>query len=74
MEIKIGVSHINREVVVETDESADDVSAKLADALASGTLFTVADSKGRQVLVPAAQIAYVELGAETARPVGFGAI
>lgn len=74
MEIKIGVSHINREVVVETDESAEAVAAMIAEALADGTLFTVADSKGRQVLVPAAQIAYVELGAETARPVGFGSI
>ena len=31
------------------------------------------DLKGRKVLIPAAQVAYVDLGAENARPVGFGA-
>ena len=32
------------------------------------------DDKGRKVLIPAAQVAYVDLGAEHARAVGFGAL
>ena len=32
------------------------------------------DEKGRKVIIPAAQIAYVELGSEHTRAVGFGAV
>ena len=74
MEVKIGIRNVARELAVETKSSADDVEAALADALAKNGVFTLIDEKGRKVLVPAAQVAYVDLGAENARPVGFGAL
>ena len=42
--------------------------------LRPGEWVRLTDAKGRQVLVPATQIAYVDLGQEHVRPVGFGAI
>lgn len=73
MEIKIGVRSIGRELTVETDESAEQIERSLRDALsAEGGLLVIAATKGRRVLVPAAQIGYVDLGQEHARPVGFG--
>ena len=74
MEVKVGIRHVGREVVVETKSSADDVESALADALAKNGVFTLIDEKGRKVLVPAAQVAYVDLGAEHTRTVGFGAL
>lgn len=74
MEVKIGVVHVNRDVVVETDESADELASRLERALADGSTFYVLDPRGRRVIVPAAKVAYLDLGAETSRPVGFGAI
>lgn len=74
MEVKIGIRNVARELAVETKSSADDVEAALADALAKNGVFTLIDEKGRKVLVPAAQVAYVDLGAEHARAVGFGAL
>lgn len=74
MEIKIGVQHINREVVIETEESAQAVEKSLAEAISSSGLFTVSDAKGRKVVVPGAAIGYVEFGVENARRVGFGAV
>ena len=46
----------------------------MAEALASNGIFSLTDDKGRKVLIPAAQVAYIDLGTENARPVGFGAL
>lgn len=74
MEVKIGIANVTRELVVDTEESADDVAASLAKALEAGGLWQLTDDKGRRVLVPVSGIGYVDLGAEAARPVGFGAM
>ncbi len=74
MEIKIGIQHVARELAVETDATAADIEASLRKALADGSLVALTDEKGRKVLVPADKIAYIDLGEEKARPVGFGSI
>lgn len=74
MEVKVGIHHVGREVSVETDESASAVEEALAVALKGDGLFVLTDDKGRRVLIPAAGIAYVDLGVEHARAVGFGAV
>ncbi|MFJ8644537.1 DUF3107 domain-containing protein [Streptomyces sp. NPDC093546] len=75
MEVKIGVQHAPREIVLESGLSAADVEAAVADALAGKTqLLSLTDDKGRKVLVPADRIAYVEIGEPSTRRVGFGAL
>lgn len=72
MEIRIGIANTGRELNFETDQAADDVKKSLADALDSGAPFvSFADTKGNSYIVPAASLAYVELGTEEARRVGF---
>jgi len=71
MEVKIGVQHAPRELVVETTESAEDVEAALNEALAAGSTLALTDSRGRRVLVPARNIAYVEVGGGVTGQVGF---
>ena len=71
MEVKIGVQHAQRELVVETDTSAEEVEARLAEAISDGGVFRLEDTKGRAVVVPADKIAYVELGVATSGTVGF---
>ena len=71
MEIRIGVQNVSREIVVETNLSADEVAALVAKAVAGGTL-ELTDTKGRRVVVPSAAIGYVDMGEETKRRVGFG--
>lgn len=73
MEIKIGVRNIGRELTIETEQTAEQVEQNLRAALASdGGLLVVEASKGGRILLPAAQIGYIDLGSEHARPVGFG--
>ena len=74
MEIKVGIQHVNREVVVETTETAVDVAKAFAEAIDSDGVFTVSDERGRRVLIPSSKIAYVDLGEEHARKVGFGSL
>lgn len=74
MEIKIGVQDIGRELAVETTATAAEVEAELKQALTDNGLLTLTDEKGRKVLIPAAKIAYIDLGQEKARPVGFGSL
>ena len=73
MEVKIGIHSVPRELVVETDTSADELERDLAAALTGDrAVFALSVSKGGKVLVPADKIAYVEFGAPEARRVGFG--
>ena len=71
MEVKIGVLHSSRELVVETNETADGVEKIVADAVASDGVIALTDSKGRKVIVPAAKLAYVEIGGGVVGQVGF---
>ncbi|MET7276923.1 DUF3107 domain-containing protein [Kribbella sp. NPDC005582] len=75
MEVKIGVQHVNRELVLESEQSPDEVQAQVADALSGkSNLLELTDEKGRRILVPADRLAYVEIGEVSIRKVGFGAI
>ncbi|MDO4898445.1 MAG: DUF3107 domain-containing protein [Rothia sp. (in: high G+C Gram-positive bacteria)] len=72
MEIKIGVLNVPTQVVIDSDESTSAIKAKVSEALANGGVLELTDAKGATILVPAAQIGYVELGAESKRRIGFG--
>ncbi len=74
MEIKIGIQEISRELTVETEATAAQVEKDLKQALAADGLLTLTDEKGRKVLIPADRIAYLDLGQEKSRPVGFGTV
>jgi hypothetical protein len=71
MEIRIGVQNVSREIVVETDKSSDDISALVTKALTGGVL-DLMDVQGRRVVVPSSALAYVQIGEEIKRRVGFG--
>ena len=72
MEVKIGVQNANRELVLDSSESADDVAKAVAAALSDQEgVLTLTDARGRKVLVPTAKLAYVEIGSPTAGQVGF---
>ena len=74
MEVKVGVQFAPRELTVESAQSAQEVAALVAAALADGGVLTLIDEKGRQLLVPAEKLAYVEIAESETRRVGFGSI
>ncbi|SDI77142.1 Protein of unknown function [Nonomuraea jiangxiensis] len=74
MEIKIGIRSVHRELIVETDLSAEQVEEAIRNALSAdrGGVFAITDVKGRRVVVPTASLGFVEIGEDESRPVGFG--
>ena len=71
MEVKIGVQNAQRELVLDTDSTPEDVEKLLGEALAGNGVLRLTDTKGRAVVVPGDKIAYVELGSPTSSTVGF---
>ena len=72
MEVKIGVQNTNRELVLDSSESADDVEKTVSAALTGDQqLLVLSDSKGRRVLVPSDKLAYVEIGTSNIGQVGY---
>ena len=74
MEVKIGVQNVAREITFETESSAEEVAAAVSAAIEKGTPLTLTGEKGRQVLVPAGVLGYVQIGETEKRGVGFGNI
>jgi hypothetical protein len=74
VEIKVGIQNVNREIVIESNESAATVEKDLTKALSGGGLFAITDERGRKVLIPSDSIGYVDIGQEGGRHVGFGAV
>ena len=72
MEIKIGIRHIAREIIVETSEAKEILMEKVSKAIEDGSLLQIMDDKGNTTLIPGSQISYVELGSDAKRHVGFG--
>jgi len=72
VEIRIGIVNTGRELGFETNESAEVVKSSVAQALDSGaTHVSFVDAKGSSYIVPTAALAYVEVGTEESRRIGF---
>jgi hypothetical protein len=74
VEVKIGIQSIQRELVLDTPSSPDEIERSLATALSNGGMFVVRDEKGGKILIPAEKIGYVELNGTEQRRVGFGSL
>ena len=73
MEVRIGVQHAPRELTLESAQSSDEVQELVAGALTGKErLLVLVDDRGRRVVVPADKLAFVEIGEESTRRVGFG--
>ena len=72
MEVKIGVQNTNRELVVDSSQSADEVEKAVTASLGGETkVLVLSDSKGRKIIVPSDKLAYVEIGTSTIGQVGY---
>lgn len=80
MEIRIGVVHSLKELVIELDEgkagektASDTVKALERSAANGGGLVWITDIRGRRVGIPTDKLAYVEIiSDEENQHVGFG--
>ena len=72
MEVKIGVQFANRELVIDSPLTGDEIAKAVSEALTGDSgMLLLNDTKGRRVIVPSEKLAYVELGTPTVGQVGF---
>ncbi len=74
VEVKIGVQYAAREIVLESGQTPEAVEKLVTAAIKAGGVLTLADERGRRVLIPVEKLAYVEIGEPPERRVGFGAM
>lgn len=76
MDVRIGVSQAPKELQIEIgdDVERDRLVAEVEAALSGeSAVLWLTDRKGRRIAIPAAKVAYVEIGSpDEARRVGFG--
>jgi len=75
VDIRIGIVQSMKEIDIELpeDDDRDQVIRQVEEALDNEKVLWFTDRKGRRVGVPAARIAYVEVGSpKSDRVVGFG--
>jgi hypothetical protein len=72
LEIRIGVANNPREIVFESKLDAQQVANLVSEGFKNKEqILKFEDERGRTIMVPADQIAYLEIGAEEVRRVGF---
>lgn len=72
MDVRIGIRDTARELSFESAQSAAEVEKQISNVLDTGAkALKLADSKGRLYVVPTDAIAYLEIGEEETRRVGF---
>ena len=75
MDIRIGVTDNPQPIVLQLadDTDRDDLKARIDTAISGGEgVLWLTDDKGKEVAVPAARLAFVELGLAGSNPIGFG--
>lgn len=70
--IRIAVINVNSELTFESSGTPKEVKAAINNAIAAGSTLSLTDTKGREYLIPAEKIGYVEIGEPSERRVGFG--
>ncbi|MDO5699674.1 MAG: DUF3107 domain-containing protein [Dermatophilus congolensis] len=72
VEVKVGVLHTSRELTVESELTPAEVENLVQQAVSGGSALRLEDARGSIVVVPAATLAYVEIGSTKRGGVGFG--
>jgi hypothetical protein len=75
VDVRIGVTQAPRELSIELAEDTDreDLKARVGAALAGASdVLWITDKRGKDVAIPSAKIAYIELGSVEDRRIGFG--
>jgi len=75
VDVRIGLTQTPKELEVQLEEGADaaELRKQVEQVLADGSTLWLTDRRGRQVGVPSAKLAYVEIGSpQDERRIGFG--
>jgi hypothetical protein len=73
VQVRIGVQNVPRELVVDTEQSADEVQDALSEALSEPAgVLVLKDRRAGRIIIPAGRVGYLEISEDEQRSVGFG--
>lgn len=72
VEVRIAVTNISTELSFECPTGVDEIRSAVTSALTAGSPLVLSDVRGREIIVPADKIGFVEIGEQVERRVGFG--
>ena len=71
MNITIGIRSSARDISIDLDIERKELVSRVHSAVQSLSVLDLTDNKGQQYLIPARSIAYVQIGEQIERRVGF---
>jgi hypothetical protein len=72
VEVRIAIANVSTELSFECPSGVDEIRSAVTTAIASSSPLVLSDVHGRQIIVPADKIGFVEIGEQVERRVGFG--
>ncbi|WP_165314361.1 DUF3107 domain-containing protein [Agromyces protaetiae] len=71
MDVRIGLQNSPRELGFESSQTAAEIEQAVSAALSGQPLLKLTDAKGAVFVIPTSALAYVEIGSEDERRIGF---
>lgn len=72
VEVRIAVTNVSTELSFECPSGVDEIRSAVTSALTAGSPLVLSDVRGREIIVPADKIGFIEIGEQVERRVGFG--
>jgi hypothetical protein len=74
VEVRIAVTNVSTELSFECPSGVDEIRSAVTSALSASSALVLSDMHGREIIVPADKIGFVEIGEQVERRVGFGTV
>lgn len=71
-EVRIAITNVSSELSFECPSVVDEIRSAVTAAITNGSPLVLSDVRGREIIVPADKIGFVEIGEQIERRVGFG--
>ena len=71
-QVRIAVTDVSSELSFECPSTPAEIKSAATAALAANSPLILTDTRGHEIVVPAAKIGYIEIGEPVERRVGFG--
>lgn len=73
-EVRIAIVQIPGEITFESPLTAVQIREAVSAALSGGTPLILSDVRGKEIIISAEKIGFVEIGEQAERRVGFGSV
>ena len=70
--VRVALANVGSDIAFESPQSPTEIKSAVAKSLSSAEPLVLTDTRGREYVIPADKIGFVEIGEQIERRVGFG--